>query len=38
MDVRLDWLGVATYRLTVGDIVLFLDAYRDRVPGPRPSG
>jgi hypothetical protein len=38
MDVRLDWLGVATYRLTVGDIVLFLDAYMDRVPGAPPVG
>lgn len=38
MDVRLDWLGVATYRLTVGDTVLFLDAYMDRVPGAPPVG
>ena len=38
MDVRLDWLGVATYRLTVGDTVLFLDAYMDRVPAAPPVG
>ena len=38
MDVRLDWLGVATYRLTVGETVLFLDAYMDRVPGAPAVG
>ncbi|MEZ5262701.1 MAG: MBL fold metallo-hydrolase [Acidimicrobiia bacterium] len=35
----LDWYGCATYRLTVGDVVVFLDAYIDRVPdaaGPQP--
>jgi L-ascorbate metabolism protein UlaG (beta-lactamase superfamily) len=29
----LDWLGCATFRLTVDDLVVFLDAYIDRVPG-----
>jgi L-ascorbate metabolism protein UlaG (beta-lactamase superfamily) len=35
----LDWYGCATYRLTIGDLVVFLDAYVDRVPaaaGPQP--
>jgi beta-lactamase family protein len=27
----LDWLGCATFRLTLGDTVVFLDAYVDRV-------
>lgn len=31
MRASLDWLGCATFRLTVGDLVLFLDAYIDRV-------
>lgn len=37
-DVTLEWLGVSTYRLTVGDTVLFLDAYIDRVPAAPPVG
>ena len=40
MTARLDWYGCATFRLTLpGDVVVFLDAYIDRVPGaagPRP--
>ncbi len=32
MDIRLDWLGCATFRLTLGETVVFLDAYMDRVP------
>jgi L-ascorbate metabolism protein UlaG (beta-lactamase superfamily) len=31
MTVTLDWLGCATFRLTVDDLVIFLDAYMDRV-------
>ncbi|MBM3139401.1 MAG: MBL fold metallo-hydrolase [Chloroflexi bacterium] len=31
MAVTLDWLGCATFRLTAGDLVIFLDAYIDRV-------
>jgi L-ascorbate metabolism protein UlaG (beta-lactamase superfamily) len=31
MAVTLDWLGCATFRLTVDDLVIFLDAYMDRV-------
>jgi L-ascorbate metabolism protein UlaG (beta-lactamase superfamily) len=38
MRVTLDWLGVATFRLTVGDLVLFLDAYLDRVPAAPSVG
>ena len=29
----LDWFGCATFRLTIGELVVFLDAYLDRVPG-----
>ena len=32
MRITLDWLGVSTFRLVVGDLVIFLDAYIDRVP------
>jgi len=35
---QLDWYGCATFRLTLGEQVIFLDAYIDRVPmatGPR---
>jgi L-ascorbate metabolism protein UlaG (beta-lactamase superfamily) len=38
MTVKLDWLGVATFRLTVDDQVIFLDAYMDRVPAAPPVG
>ena len=38
MDIRLDWLGCATFRLTLGDTVVFLDAYMDRVPSAPPVG
>ncbi len=38
MDIRLDWLGVSTFRLTVGGLVIFLDGYLDRVPGAPPVG
>jgi hypothetical protein len=31
VEIKLDWLGVATFRLTVGDLVVFLDGYMDRV-------
>ena len=31
MKITLDWLGCATFRLTVNDLVIFLDAYIDRV-------
>lgn len=38
MDIRLDWLGCATFRLRLGDTVVFLDAYMDRVPSAPPVG
>lgn len=38
MAVTLDWLGCATFRLTVDDLVIFLDAYMDRVPAAPPVG
>jgi L-ascorbate metabolism protein UlaG (beta-lactamase superfamily) len=38
MRVTLEWLGVSTFRLTIGDLVVFLDAYIDRVPQAPPVG
>lgn len=38
MAVTLDWLGTATWRLTIDDLVLYLDAYVDRVPDAPPVG
>jgi L-ascorbate metabolism protein UlaG (beta-lactamase superfamily) len=38
MTARLDWYGCATFRLTVGSLVLFLDAYIDRIPGAAGTG
>ena len=38
MPVILDWLGCATFRLAVDDVVIFLDAYMDRVPAAPDSG
>jgi L-ascorbate metabolism protein UlaG (beta-lactamase superfamily) len=38
VGVTVDWLGTATFRLTVDDTVLFLDAYVDRVPAAPPVG
>jgi L-ascorbate metabolism protein UlaG (beta-lactamase superfamily) len=38
MDVQLEWLGVSTFRLTLGSTVIFLDAYVDRVPSAPPVG
>jgi L-ascorbate metabolism protein UlaG (beta-lactamase superfamily) len=35
---RLDWLGCATFRLTIDDLVVFFDAYMDRVPAAPPVG
>jgi L-ascorbate metabolism protein UlaG (beta-lactamase superfamily) len=34
----LDWLGCATFRLTLADLVVFLDAYIDRVPSAPAVG
>lgn len=38
MTATLEWLGTATFRLTIGDLVLFLDTYMDRVPAAPPVG
>ncbi|MDA0350888.1 MAG: MBL fold metallo-hydrolase [Chloroflexi bacterium] len=38
MAVILDWLGCATFRMTVDDYVIFLDGYIDRVPSAPPVG
>lgn len=38
MTATLEWLGTATFRLTIGDLVIFLDAYMDRVPAAPPVG
>jgi L-ascorbate metabolism protein UlaG (beta-lactamase superfamily) len=38
MTARLDWYGCATFRLTLGELVIFLDAYIDRVPGAPGPG
>jgi L-ascorbate metabolism protein UlaG (beta-lactamase superfamily) len=36
--IALEWLGTATFRLTIGELVVFLDAYMDRVPAAPPVG
>ncbi len=38
MAATLDWYGCATFRLTLGELVIFLDAYIDRVPGAPGTG
>jgi L-ascorbate metabolism protein UlaG (beta-lactamase superfamily) len=38
VPATLDWYGCATFRLTVGDTVVFLDAYIDRAPGAPGTG
>jgi L-ascorbate metabolism protein UlaG (beta-lactamase superfamily) len=35
---RLDWYGCATFRLTLGEQVIFLDAYIDRIPAAPGTG
>jgi L-ascorbate metabolism protein UlaG (beta-lactamase superfamily) len=38
VNATLDWFGCATFRLTVGRLAIFLDAYLDRVPSaPQPG-
>jgi hypothetical protein len=37
-DSTLDWLGCATFRLTLDGLVVFLDAYVDRVSTAPPTG
>jgi L-ascorbate metabolism protein UlaG (beta-lactamase superfamily) len=38
MTAILDWAGCATFRLTVADLVMFLDAYLDRPTAAAPTG
>ena len=38
MSTTLDWLGCATFRLSIDGLVVFLDAYIDRVPSAAPTG
>lgn len=38
MKATLDWYGCATFRLTLNDLVVFLDAYIDRVEGAAGTG
>ncbi|HMG64747.1 MAG TPA: MBL fold metallo-hydrolase [Streptosporangiaceae bacterium] len=38
IPVELEWFGVSTFRLRVGETVIFLDAYLERVPAAAPVG
>ena len=38
VPATLDWYGCATFRLTINDLVVFLDAYIDRAPGAPGTG
>ena len=38
MTATLDWYGCATFRLTIGSLVIFLDAYIDRIPADAGTG
>jgi L-ascorbate metabolism protein UlaG (beta-lactamase superfamily) len=38
VSATLDWYGCATFRLTVGELVVFLDGYIDRAPGAPGTG
>ena len=38
MTATLDWMGCATFRLTLDEQVVMLDAYIDRVPSAAPTG
>jgi len=38
MTARLDWMGCTTFRFVIGELVVFLDAYLDRVPSAAPIG
>ena len=38
MKATLDWYGCATFRLTAGELVVFLDAYIDRAEGAAGTG
>src|ERR1700687_1811613 len=36
--MRLDWLGCATFRFVLGELVVYLDAYLDRVATAPKAG
>src|ERR1700730_13177748 len=36
--MRLDWLGCTTFRFVLGELVVYLDAYIDRVPSAPKTG
>ena len=38
MTATLDWYGCATFRLTLDSLVIFLDAYIDRIPSAPGTG
>ena len=38
MTATLDWAGCATFRLTIEDLIVFLDAYLDRPAAAAPTG
>lgn len=38
MTAKLDWYGCATFRLSLDNLVIFLDAYIDRVPSAAGPG
>ena len=38
MKTSLDWFGCATFRLTIGELVVFLDAYIDRIDTATGTG
>jgi L-ascorbate metabolism protein UlaG (beta-lactamase superfamily) len=38
VTASLEWLGTATFRLTIGETVIFLDTYMDRVEAAPPIG
>jgi L-ascorbate metabolism protein UlaG (beta-lactamase superfamily) len=38
VGATLDWYGCATFRLTIGELVVFLDAYIDRAPSAPGTG
>ena len=38
MTATLDWYGCATFRLALGSLVIFLDAYIDRIPSATGTG
>jgi L-ascorbate metabolism protein UlaG (beta-lactamase superfamily) len=38
MTTTLDWYGCSTFRLSIDGLIVFLDAYIDRVPGAPGSG